>query len=249
MPNDWFQFKQFTVRQDRCAMKVSTDACIQGAWAALQVQQLTGEQDATGRILDIGTGTGLLSLMLAQLSPNACYEAIELNREAWEQAAANFEASPWTKQIKAYLLPLASFLQAQEASPGKYDFIICNPPFFHNQLQASSKTRNEARHSVTLSKKELALAVALLLEDKGQFCVMYPASEWADWLQTANKEELYPAHILKVHPRANLAANRVIGIFSKEDIDVVQEQLVIYEEDKSYTASFRNLMQPYYLAL
>ncbi len=249
MPNDWFQFKQFTVRQDRCAMKVSTDACIQGAWAALQVQQLAGKQKANTHILDIGTGTGLLTLMLAQLAPEACYEAIELNPEAWEQAKANFETSPWPQQLKALLRPLSGLLQDHQALSRKYNFIICNPPFFHNQLQAPSKARNEARHSITLTKDELARAGALLLEAKGQFCVMYPASEWEDWLQAAHKEGLYPMHILEVQPRADLAVNRVIGIFCKEPVPVVKEILLIYQADKRYTEAFQQLLQPYYLFL
>lgn len=227
-------------------MKVSTDACIQGAWAARQVQQYYGQKE-TFRLLDIGTGTGLLSLMLAQLHATATVEAIELNKEAYEQALENFVASPWKDRLDVKHTSLADFLQTTK-TPRKYDLIICNPPFFHNQLQAPLQARNEARHSISLSKEALAAAVARLME-QGMFCVMYPEREWEDWMQAAKAAGLFCNHLLEVQPRPDLAVNRMIGFFSKKPAITVKEHLLIYEADKSYTSAFRRLLQPYYLAL
>jgi tRNA1Val (adenine37-N6)-methyltransferase len=247
MPNDWFQFKQFTVQQDRCAMKVSTDACIQGAWAAMQLQKQQNAQPLT--VLDIGTGTGLLSLMLAQLNPHIIVDAIELNGDAAGQAGANFAASPWSERLRIYHAALTNFRNAYDRNQ-QYDFIICNPPFFHNQLQAPGKARNEARHSISLSKTELADTAACLLKAAGTLCVLYPAREWDDWEKTAAQHGLYPEKILSIQPNGTAAPNRLTGLFNMANHNLThQEQLVIYEPDKSYTPAFTNLLQPYYLHL
>ena len=226
-------------------MKVSTDACIQGAWAAVQLQKEAAEALA---VLDIGTGTGLLSLMLAQLNPYATFDAIELNEDAARQADENFRASPWSNRLSLHHTSLAGFHHAH--THRQYDLIICNPPFFHKQLQAPGQARNEARHSVSLSKEELAGTVSSLLKATGTLCVMYPASEWQDWEKTAMAHGLYPVKILAVQPSGIAAPNRMIGLFSKaKEHLAVQEQLVIYEQDKSYTPAFTQLLQPYYLKL
>jgi tRNA1Val (adenine37-N6)-methyltransferase len=245
MPNDWFQFKQFAIQQDRCAMKVSTDACIQGAWAAGQLYK-TGAQAPS--VLDIGTGTGLLSLMLAQLNSGAAFDAIELNKDAARQAAENFSASPWSNRFNLHHTSLADFYASYTGK--QYDFIVCNPPFFHNQLQAPGQARNVARHSISLGKEELAGTAAGLLKATGRLCVMYPASEWADWEKTAVLHGLYPQAVLAVQPNSAAAPNRMIGLFGKEKESLIaKEQLVIYEQDKGYTPAFARLLQPYYLKL
>jgi tRNA1Val (adenine37-N6)-methyltransferase len=246
MPNDWFQFKQFKIDQDRCAMKVSTDACIQGAWAAAW---LAGHTAGRGiELLDIGAGTGLLSLMVAQQNTDSIITAIELNEDAFAQAEINKNASPWKENIITVHSSLQDFSIAE--NQGKFDFIICNPPFFHNHLQAQEKARNDARHSISLSKEELAKAVSELLADDGVFCVMYPQTEWNDWLQVSCEHGLYEELTLHVKPKATVEPNRVIGLFRKKNNQHPQnETLVIYEEDKSYTPQFIKLLAPYYLAL
>ncbi|WP_118951376.1 tRNA1(Val) (adenine(37)-N6)-methyltransferase [Taibaiella helva] len=244
MPNSWFQFKQFRIEQDRCAMKVSTDACIQGAWAARQMQHLF-PGDAPVRLLDIGTGTGLLSLMLAQEKDNVFIDAIELNEEAALQAAENFHASSWSSRLTARHISLS----AHTGQGGTYDFIICNPPFFHNQLGSEQQARHDARHSTALDKETLAQAISALLDKEGYCCIMYPLSEWNDWLKTADRHGLYPARVLMVQPGAGAAANRMIGLFSGEAKTSATNTLVTYESKGSYSASFRELLRPYYLAL
>lgn len=244
MPNSWFRFKQFHVGQERCAMKVSTDACIQGAWTAQQLQHMSCGKPL--RLLDIGTGTGLLSLMLAQEYDTVLIDAIELNEDAAQQAAGNFAQSPWHDRLRAMHTSLAEFKGGEHT----YDIIICNPPFFHNQLQAVQQARNDARHSTALDKPTLAQALAHLLKEQGYCSIMYPASEWKDWLETAAGQGLQARVTLAIHPRGQQPANRFVGIFGKDQTEAIcNETLVIYEEDQSYTPAFSTLLQPYYLAL
>jgi tRNA1Val (adenine37-N6)-methyltransferase len=246
MPNDWFQFKQFKIHQDKCAMKVSTDACIQGAWAAKQLKVLY--PDSHPDVLDIGTGTGLLSLMLAQTLPTAHIIAIEINEAAYLQASSNFDDTDFGKQIQASHTSLKTFVE-QPSNKGKYHFIICNPPFFQNHLESTEKARNDARHSQSLSKEELAIAATELLHSGGQFCVMFPASEWENWMKTAKQNGLHLNHSLHVKPKPDQASNRIIGIFSKQSsFDTPITALVIYNSERQYTTEMQHLLKDFYLA-
>ncbi len=225
-------------------MKVSTDACIQGAWGGAWLRN----NKPGAAVLDIGTGTGLLSLMLTQLHPESHIDAIELNEDAFWQAERNFENSPWKNNLRVFNQSVQSF--AAENPSKQYDFAICNPPFFHNHLQAQQIARNDARHSIVLSKEDLATALVTLLKDTGNCCIMYPATEWAAWLNVATVNGLNPVAVLEVKPKATVRANRMIGIFSKNNHEhSLSETLVIYDDDKQYTPGFKALLQPYYLAL
>jgi tRNA1Val (adenine37-N6)-methyltransferase len=245
MPNDWFQFKQFRIHQDKCAMKVSTDACIQGAWAAMEFAAICKHG---ANVLDIGTGTGLLTLMLAQALPDAHFDAIEINESAYEQAVSNFEASDWNERLNAFQASLSSFAGLSE-NKAKYDFIICNPPFFLNHLESQLKARNDARHSQSLSKQELAKAVWGLLKNDGVFCVMFPETEWDNWLKSMNENDLRVYKQLMVRPSPTSKPNRVIGLISKEEKEMLTEKdLTIYNADKNYTGDMKALLKDYYLA-
>ena len=155
MANDYFQFKQFLIKQDKCAMKVCTDACLLGAFAANRLP-LT-----VHRLLDIGTGTGLLSLMLAQRNLNAVIDAVEIDEAAAEQAKENFNNSPWKERLNVHNEPIQKFAKSINK---KYDVIICNPPFFENDLKSNDNQRNLALHSAALSLEELISIVGFLLE-------------------------------------------------------------------------------------
>lgn len=245
MPNDWFQFKQFTIHQDKCAMKVSTDACIQGAWAAVEFAKTRKPEP---RVLDIGTGTGLLTLMIAQALPDAHLDAIEINEAAYEQAVSNFEASDWNQNLNAFHSSLSDFADSS-GNIAKYDFIICNPPFFQNHLESPSKARNDARHSQSLSKKELVDKVVGLLKDDGVFCVMFPETEWGNWLDIATKNGLYISRQLTVSPNKNLKPNRIIGLMAKNrktESSVIH--FLIYDTERNYTENMKKLLRDYYLA-
>ncbi|MFT4062159.1 MAG: methyltransferase [Edaphocola sp.] len=243
MPNDYFRFKQFEVRQDKCAMKVSTDACIQGAVAANFLLQ---GRHIPNKVMDIGTGTGLLGLMLAQAAPSANIIAIETDLLAAQQAHENFCQSPWKTQITLVNDNIQNFDTAEDAN---FDFIVCNPPFFKNHLPSTDSARKIARHDENLPKSDLAQSIHRLLKPDGTACVMYPATEWAEWLETAASHQLFLAKEIAVKPREDKAANRVIGFFGKTKSNAQQRMLTIYDTGNSYTPSLKDLLKAYYLAL
>ncbi len=244
MRNSWFRFKEFTIIQEHSAMKVSTDACIQGAWAASLIQsRFQRNSTEETHLLDIGTGTGLLSLMLAQILANCKIDAIEAEPTAAQEAAYNFEASKWSDALSVQQTTLQQF-----ETDKQYDFIICNPPFFHKHLQAPDIARNKARHDIGLSKEELAFHAHRLLADGGLLCVMYPATEWDAWLKAAAGKGFKRVAQLDIVPASNKPANRVVAFFSlQKNITPTQEILHIRDAENSYTKAFQEMMQPYYL--
>jgi tRNA1Val (adenine37-N6)-methyltransferase len=246
MANNWFQFKQFRIAQDQCAMKVSTDACIQGAWAAEAFRRQAGGGD----VLDIGTGTGLLSLMLAQHMPASRFDGIEIDTAACNQACSNFAGAPWKDRLRAVQTSLQEYTAAQ-VKRALYQFIICNPPFFHNQLQAEERSRNLARHGIIMGKEELAFSVSKLLLPGGMFCVMYPSAEWPEWHEAAGAHNLHLRNLLNIQPKPASPPNRRIGIYSgtNNGQPAISEDLVIYSAPGIYTPEFSRLLAPYYLAL
>lgn len=241
MANTYFQFKQFTVYQDKAAMKVSTDACIQGAIAAQYWQK-----NQPGQILDIGSGTGLLSLMLAQELRQADIIALDIEEQAFLQTKENFSQSPWQERLTALHCALQSF------EPGKnFEAIICNPPFFHKHLNSTARDRNTARHDEGLSKEVLAQHISNLLSETGRCCLLYPASEWQSWTMAAAANNLFAEHIIQVQPYPDKASNRVIGFFGKEEtMEPTSATLTIYTgAGKAYTPAFIEIMEQYYLHL
>jgi len=242
MANHWFQFKQFRIEQDQCAMKVSTDACIQGAWTAgMWKANCSPPEDF--RILDIGTGTGLLALMMAQTFPNARIDAAELEPGAALQAAHNFQQSDWLERLHLY--PLAIH-QLETTAP--YPFIICNPPFFNHDLRNTNPERTVARHDDLLTKQDLAIQVNRLLSAEGAFSVMYPAAAWSDWQVAAAAQGLYLWMKLAVIPKPGMAANRFIALYKKTISPQPQcRHLEIYTVAGTYSKAFSELMKAYYL--
>jgi len=237
MSNSYFQFKQFTIEQDRCAMKVSTDGCIQGAVA----QVPSGINTA----LDIGTGTGLLSLMLAQRFPQLRITAIEMDEGACLQAAANIKASPFQERITVLQADARTF-----QPENKYPFIICNPPFFTKSLKGPVDARNKARHDDTLSQEDLIRLMNRVLTDNGTACFLWPATEHAEWEQLLTREGYYLHDRLSVRDRAHTRITRVISICSRLFRAQPEEQeLVIKTEDGTYSETFLTYLSPFYLYL
>ena len=241
MPNDYFQFQQFRIEQSHCAMKVSTDACLLGAAA-----DLTG---AT-RLLDIGTGTGLLALMAAQRHPTVAIEAVEMDAAAAAQAAANVAASPWAGRIRVRALSLAGYAATR---PAPFSHLICNPPFFRQSLRSPSAARTTARHTAddTLSFEALAAFAAAFLQPQGLLTVLLPPPEMAAFAQVAAAVGLHPATRLVVRHRPGDRPSRHITGFRRPAGNAQQTELIICTaaNDGDYSADFRALLAGFYLAL
>ena len=240
MPNDYFQFQQFRIDQGDCAQKVSTDACILGAAADLT--------HAT-RVLDLGTGTGLLALMAAQRAPSTTIEAIEIDAAAATQAAANAAASSWANRIQVRPLSLAAYAATH---PAPFSHIICNPPFFRRSLISPDAARNAARHesedSLTFGDI-IGFAVNYLLP-AGTLIVLLPPTEMRQFEQEAQTGGLPVQARLLVQHRPGGRITRCISTFGREMVGTVPEnKLVIQEADGTYSAAFRALLSGFYLAL
>ena len=241
MPNDYFQFRQFRINQSACAQKVSTDACLLGA--------ATDLRGAT-RVLDLGTGTGLLALMVAQRAPAASIEAIEIDPAAAAQAAANAAASPWAGRVRVRPLSLAAYAATL---PPAFSHIICNPPFFRGSLLPPDAARATARHAgaASLTLADIAAFAAAFLEPAGALTVLLPPSELAQFAQAARAGGLPPQARLLVRHRPGGRVTRVIGQFGRgPGVGLAERELVIKEADgQAYSAAFRALLGEFYLAL
>jgi len=236
MSNTYFCFKQFNVAQDRCAMKVSTDACIQGAW--------TPVPGTAKRVLDMGCGTGLLSLMLAQRNHAIHIDGVELDPDAAAQADENVMHSPFADHIDIWCADIRDW------SVPSYDLIICNPPFFNNSLLGDEAQRNQARHTLTFSQEDMLRTLDRLLSDHGQASILLPVAEQQQWEQRLRKHNWHIRQRLIVQPFAHSRTNRVVSVCSRErTAATIDETLVIYEAPKQYTAAFTALMRDYYLFL
>ncbi|AHM59830.1 methyltransferase small [Flammeovirgaceae bacterium 311] len=233
MGNSWFQFKQFRVEQAHAPLKVGTDACILGAWS---------HHDAPLSILDIGTGTGLLALMLAQRY-QAPIDALEPDVTAAMQAAENFSNSSWNAIIQLHRLSL------QEFYPGHlYDLIVCNPPFYADHLKSENKSRNMALHQEALSFEALAANSSRLLSEAGKLFVLLPPRQAQEFELQAVEQGLHVQQRLLVSDRPQLPVHRTVFSFAKTSPQKEQTtHLTIRDSNGDYSQRFRQLMQQYYL--
>ncbi|MBS1660230.1 MAG: methyltransferase [Bacteroidetes bacterium] len=238
MPNNYFQFKQFTVYQDQCAMKVCTDACILGAWFAQKAP-------AWSHVLDIGSGTGLLMLMLAQKHKGEI-RGIELDLAAYRQLRDNVGQSPWKQMLKVFPGDVRTF-----SFPGKFDFIISNPPFFEGDLLSASESSNLAKHSKELTLAELLEVIDANLSPEGSFGILLPYHRTA-WFaeQAANRYGFSLREQLLVRQTPRHDFFRSILYFSRHrEASVPTSELTIQDGEGGYTPDFVELMKDYYLYL
>ena len=240
MPNSYFQFKEFIVHQEKCALKVCTDSCLFGAWVA----DKTGNMGfAPKNILDIGTGTGLLSLMVAQKTA-AQIDAVELDINAFNQASENFKNSSWSDQIRAFHSDIKLFKPRH-----KYDLIISNPPFFQNDLLSKNNEKNASKHDSTLTLEDLINLVKNLLTDEGKFAVLLPWKKADNFEKSAALISLYAES--KVEVKQTPAHNyfRTMFIFGKKNTFSEKKSLTIKDSDNAYPKEFAELLKDYYLHL
>jgi tRNA1Val (adenine37-N6)-methyltransferase len=239
LPNHYFQFKQFKIEQQKSSMKVCTDSCVFGAWIARKIEKKIITPKA---ILDIGAGTGLLSLMIAQKS-NAKIEAVEIDKDAFYQTEENFLESPWNKQLQAYHTNIKNW-----KSPLKYDLIISNPPFFENDLKANEQNKNVAKHDDGLTFAELLLSVKNNLSADGNFAVLLPFHRTAYFKKIAAENNFYLWEELLVKQTPKHGYFRGMLVFNSTPANKMIHELTIKDETGNYTAEFKDLLKDYYLA-
>lgn len=238
MANTFFQFKQFIIHQDRCAMKVCTDACMFGAYVA---EQINNGQYVAGQILDIGTGTGLLSLMLAQKT-KATIDAVEIDEATFRQAKENFEKSPWPGQLNSIHSDVLAFYPEK-----KYDCIITNPPFFEGDLRSVNKKKNTAKHDSSLTLEQMLSVINRNLSPDGFFAVLLPFHRSSYFIEIVINAGYFLNEHLSIQHTKKHPFSRSILFFSHQKIIVAINELVIKNQGGEYTPEFLNLLKHYYL--
>jgi tRNA1Val (adenine37-N6)-methyltransferase len=237
MPNPYFQFKQFTIQHDQCAMKVCTDACILGAWFAEKIPQ-------GSKVLDIGAGSGLLTLMLAQ-KVKAQFDAIEKDAQSFKQMTENIDRSKWKDTINAFMGDAVTY-----AFPQLYDFIICNPPFYENDLKSGNAKKDLAKHDTGLTLEMLIQVIDQNLAAHGSFGVLLPFHRTAQFEELALNKGLYLCEKLFVRQTHQHDHFRSILHFTRYKTNALQEhELIIKQNDGSYSNAFTKLLKDYYLYL
>lgn len=233
MGNSWFQFQQFLINQDRCAMKISTDAVLLGALA---------ESEFPKTILDIGTGTGVIALMLAQRFENAEVTGVELDEDAAHQAAENFRESPFAKRLKAVKLRFQDFEEA-----GQFDLIVSNPPYFSDHLKSKDTKRNQALHTDALSFEALLQKSVKLLQKDGQIWIILPPRQMSDFSELAGSFGLYPKKSMMIRDTPAKPVIREIVAFSFKNNDQEKMELSLKNENGSFSQRYSSLISGFLL--
>lgn len=233
-----FQFKEFSINQDRCAMKIGTDSVLLGAWTSVEHHPFN--------VLDIGAGTGILSLMIAQRSKAKQIEAIEIDDNAFEQCAENFENSPWADRLFCFH---ASLLEYIEAVDEKFDLIICNPPFYTEDYKTENNSRDLARFSDAMPMEHIVFAVIHFLSDNGKFSIIVPYKDEQKYIEEVDLIGLFPNRILRVRGNKTSEIKRSLIEFSYSESPTKISELIIETERHKYTDDYIELTKDYYLKM
>lgn len=248
MASACFKFKQFTVWHEGCAMKVGTDGVLLGAWCPVSGigYRVSGIGEEAMQVLDVGTGSGLIALMLAQRIENAQITAIDIDRGAVEQAKYNFDISPWTDRLACH----QTALQEVEGE-SIYDLIVSNPPYFQDSLKNPNSQRAMARHTDTLPYKELLQHSARLLKEKGTLALVLPIEAKQPIIALAQTYGLYPTHITHVYPKPGKAAKRLLIAFSPSPLTAtrypITNTLTLESENAPRSEEYKELTREFYL--
>ncbi len=232
-----FRFKQFEIYHDQCAMKVGTDGVLLGAWATIK-----GDKN----VLDIGTGTGLIAIMLAQRCPTAGeIHGVELDEAAYFQALENRDNSPWANRIDVFHTKIQDFDNIV-----KYDLIVSNPPFFLAGTKSLNQQRNQARHTNELPFEELLKSVAKLLTNEGRFSIILPYEEGKLFEQQAINYQLYCNRKTAVRSKKEKPLERLLLEFERQDKPIQENELTIqYEQRNDYTEDYIALTKDFYIIM
>jgi tRNA1Val (adenine37-N6)-methyltransferase len=234
--NNYFQFKQFRIIQEQSAMKVGMDGVLLGAWT---------DPSGAERILDIGTGTGLIALMMAQKNNVAQIDAIEVDPEAFNEAVLNIQQSNWSKRITP---ELCSFQEFAEVSLQKYNLIVSNPPFFTNGVKAPLENRAQARHSDSLPLDVLISGAATLLSEKGRISLVLPIESLPEITQLTDSNKLFISRLCRVKPNPQKPDFRILIELTNRECTIQEENLMIeFEKHHDYTPEYKELTKDFYL--
>ncbi|MBG6187044.1 tRNA1Val (adenine37-N6)-methyltransferase [Flavobacterium sp. CAN_S2] len=234
-----FQFKQFSLEQDRCAMKIGTDGVLLGAWTPIENNPFS--------ILDIGAGTGVIALMLAQRSNAEQIDALEIDEEAYEQSVDNFENSLWSDRLFCFHAGLDEFVEEPE---DEYDLIVSNPPFYTDDFKSDNEQRDLARFADAMPFKDLIEAADLLLSENGIFALIIPFKEEENFLALAAAYELFPFKITRVKGTPTTEIKRSLLAFSRnENVNFPINELIIETSRHQYTPEYIELTKDFYLKM
>ena len=239
-----FEFKQFSVKQDKCAMKIGTDGVLLGAWTSLDHNPYN--------ILDVGAGTGVIALQLAQRSIAENIEAIEIDEDAYEQCVENFENSPWSDRLFCYH---AGFDELVAEPEEQYDLIVSNPPFYSEQLQNNtlentpSEARIQARFAEALPFNDLLEGVSILLQEEGRFSTIIPHKKETTFISLAQQYNLFPKRICRVQGTPTSDIKRSLIEFVFKATECITSTLIIEEGRHQYTKEYTELTKDFYLKM
>jgi tRNA1Val (adenine37-N6)-methyltransferase len=237
MANNYFSFKQFTIFHDKCAMKVGTDGVLLGAWVNVS---------HAASILDVGTGSGLIAIMVAQRSATAVVDAVEIDEMASQQARENVAACPWKNRIT---IIHDSFQHYAANTSARYDLVACNPPFFHNALKPPVSSRSVARHDTSLSYESLLYYTTKILANEGKLAVIIPAFELIRLTEQAYLQDLFVSKILRIKPLPEKSDTRCLVELIRDRYAQCEDcSLTIRNKDLiTYTAEYKSLTRDFYL--
>jgi tRNA1Val (adenine37-N6)-methyltransferase len=235
--NNYFQFKQFRIHQEKSAMKVNTDGVLLGAWTNV---------NGANSVLDIGAGTGLVSLMIAQRS-NAIITGVEIEKNAAEEAALNVQNSPWKNRV---LIQHISFQDFAENAQNKFDLIVSNPPFFSNSVKNTNPHLSMARHNHLLPFEDIIEGAKKLLGETGKLSLILPFDSANGFIEKARLENLFLTRLTEVKPFPGKHPNRCLMELGKQSQDVQKTQMSVFNETrKDYSEEFKTMARDFYLKL
>ncbi|HEX6889824.1 MAG TPA: methyltransferase [Chryseolinea sp.] len=230
----YFHFKQFSIRHDRCAMKVGTDAVLLGSWVNVSNAE---------KILDIGTGSGVIALMLAQrTSSSTRLESVEIEKNSAEQATDNVANSPWSSRIGVHQVAVQNYFPET-----RFDLIVTNPPYFNNSLKPQHHGRHQVRHTSSLTYEELLSAVLRLLTSDGRFNLILPYEEAMIFTELASRHHLCCNRRYHFKTRREKSVERTLLEFSTNNHWVDEGEILLYDEGLDWSSSYRRLISDFYI--
>ena len=228
-----FRFKYFDVKQEKNPLKVGTDSMLLGAFI---------EASGHKRALDLGAGTGVLSLMIAQKNPTILIDAIEIYEDGSQECRENFASSPWSERLTVFQGDYFNF-----PFQSKYDLIFSNPPYFLNDLQSQRDEMSRAKHSDNVTVKRLFKLVNSILSNDGNFWIIIPHPSYNFFKEIAAENELYPCELIHIHAKSSKLNKRIVSCFKRNQSEIVNErELIIRTENNDYSSEYQKITKDFH---